>query len=220
MSETDSFIEEVSEEVRRDKLFGYFKKYGWIAGLAIAALVGGTAYSEWSKAQSFEAAKNRGDAILATSVIEDADERAAAVRALADQEDATVVVKLLAAGDGSPEAIAFLNEIANDFDQPAYLRDLASFRVALTDAEIADDEKAAILQDLSQPGGLYRNAATEFLVTHYLATGQQAKAVELLQEYVVDAEASDTQRQRFLELMVALGVTPQLANQADPDSQG
>ena len=32
MSNPDSFIEEVTEEVRRDKLFALFRKYGWIAG--------------------------------------------------------------------------------------------------------------------------------------------------------------------------------------------
>ena len=39
MSNTDSFIEEVTEEVRRDKLYGYLKRYGWIAGLIIVLVV-------------------------------------------------------------------------------------------------------------------------------------------------------------------------------------
>ena len=37
MSGTDSFIEEVSEEVRRDKLFAKMRKYGWIAVLLVLA---------------------------------------------------------------------------------------------------------------------------------------------------------------------------------------
>lgn len=44
MSDTDSFIEEVTEEVRRDRLFGLMRRYGWIAVLAVLLLVGGTAY--------------------------------------------------------------------------------------------------------------------------------------------------------------------------------
>ena len=45
MSDTYSFIDEVTEEVRRDRLFGYFRRYGWIPAVIIVALVGGTAYN-------------------------------------------------------------------------------------------------------------------------------------------------------------------------------
>ena len=31
MSDTDSFIDEVTEEVRRDALFAQFRRYGWHA---------------------------------------------------------------------------------------------------------------------------------------------------------------------------------------------
>jgi hypothetical protein len=31
MSDTDSFIDEVTEEVRRDRMFFMLKRYGWIA---------------------------------------------------------------------------------------------------------------------------------------------------------------------------------------------
>ena len=48
MSETDSFIEEVSEEVRKDRLFAIMRKYGWIALLAVLLMVSGTAYREYS----------------------------------------------------------------------------------------------------------------------------------------------------------------------------
>ena len=37
MSETDSFIDEVNEEVRRDRLYGALRRYGWIAILAVLA---------------------------------------------------------------------------------------------------------------------------------------------------------------------------------------
>ena len=55
MSDTDSFIEEVTEEVRRDRLFALMRRYGWIAVAAVLLLVGGTAYREYARAA--EAAK-------------------------------------------------------------------------------------------------------------------------------------------------------------------
>ena len=49
VSDTDSFIEEVSEEVRRDRLFKIFKKYAWVAVLVVVLLVGGAAFNEYNK---------------------------------------------------------------------------------------------------------------------------------------------------------------------------
>lgn len=39
MSENESFIDEVTEEVRRDKLYLFFKKYAWIGIIAVIAIV-------------------------------------------------------------------------------------------------------------------------------------------------------------------------------------
>jgi len=49
MSDTDSFIDEVTEEVRRDQLYGYLRKYGWIAAVVILAIVCGAAWNEYRK---------------------------------------------------------------------------------------------------------------------------------------------------------------------------
>ncbi len=49
LSDSDSFIEEVSEEVRRDRLFGLFRKYAWIPILLIIIIVGGAAFNEYRK---------------------------------------------------------------------------------------------------------------------------------------------------------------------------
>ncbi len=64
LSNPDSFIDEVTEEVRRDRLFAMFRKYGWIGVLAVVAIVGGAAYTEWSKARSEARAQAFGDAVL------------------------------------------------------------------------------------------------------------------------------------------------------------
>ena len=65
VSDTDSFIDEVTEEVRRDQLFALFRKYGWIGILAIVLIVGGASWSEWRKAQAEAKAQAFGDALVA-----------------------------------------------------------------------------------------------------------------------------------------------------------
>ena len=61
MSDTDSFIEEVSDEVRRDRLFKIFKKYAWVAVLIVVLLVGGAAFNEYRKISDQKRAANLGD---------------------------------------------------------------------------------------------------------------------------------------------------------------
>ncbi|KKK62940.1 hypothetical protein LCGC14_2999320, partial [marine sediment metagenome] len=65
MSNTDSFIDEVTEEVRRERLFGFLRRYGWIAVLAVVLIVGGAAYNEWRNASERAEAQAFGDALLA-----------------------------------------------------------------------------------------------------------------------------------------------------------
>jgi hypothetical protein len=212
MSNTDSFIDEVTEEVRRDRLFGYFRRYGWIPAVIIVALVGGTAYNEWSKAQVAQVAQARGDALLDALELEDEAERAAAFSALAREDEDALVAKLLAAGVETEQAVDLLRSVADDGRQPQYIRDLARLKMASTEGLLTLDEAAAILAELSEPGGVYRNVATELLVAVELQRGDTAAALKLLQAHVQDAEASSEQIQRMGELIEALGAIPELAN--------
>ena len=78
MSDSDSFIEEVTEEVRRDRLFALFRRYGWIPAVAIVLLVGGAAVNEYLKAQERGRAERLGDAILVALENDEAVARQAA----------------------------------------------------------------------------------------------------------------------------------------------
>ena len=78
MSNQDSFINEVTEEVRKERLYKLFKRYGWIPAVLIIAIVGGASWNEFRKAQNEAAAQAAGDAIL-DAFEGDADTRAAAL---------------------------------------------------------------------------------------------------------------------------------------------
>ena len=64
VSNSDSFIDEVTEEVRRDRMYLLMRRYGWIALVAVILLVGGAAWNEYRKAQASAAAEAAGDALL------------------------------------------------------------------------------------------------------------------------------------------------------------
>ena len=79
MSNPDSFIDEVTEEVRRDRLFAAFRKYGWIGGLLVVLVVGGTGWREYSSAQNAASAQAFGDALLDALDMGEESGRAAAL---------------------------------------------------------------------------------------------------------------------------------------------
>jgi len=212
MSDTDSFIDEVTEEVRRDRLFGYFRRYGWIAAVVILGLVGGTAYNEWSKSAAAQVAQARGDALLDALDMEDDAASIAVLSAIATQEGGDVVASFLAAGSDQNQAANLLGAITENTDQPEYIRDLARLKLVTTPDSVSQEEAVLILTDLSAAGGLYRNAATEMLVAIELERGNVDAAVTLLQAHIQDAQATKEQIQRMGELIVALGATPELAN--------
>ena len=212
MSDTDSFIDEVTEEVRRDRLFGYFRRYGWIAAVVILGLVGGTAYNEWSKSTAAQVAQARGDALLDALDMDDDTASIAALSEIATNEGGDVVASFLAAGADQSQAANLLGVIAANTDHPEYIRDLARLKLATTPDAVSQDAAVLILTDLSAAGGLYRNAATEILVAIELERGNVDAAVTLLQAHIQDAQATQEQIQRMGELIVALGATPELAN--------
>jgi hypothetical protein len=224
VSYTDSFIEEVTEEVRRDRLFRLMRRYGWIAVLAILLLVGGAAWNEWRKAQARATAQAFGDSILSALSEE---ERAARAAALADVEapnpEAAAVVDLLAAAEGAeqePEAAAArLLEIADrEATLPVY-RQIATLKaVTLPGAGLEPETRRARLEGLVSAGGTVRLLAEEQLALIALETGDRAAALETLARIAQDAEATAGLRRRVSQVIVALGEEPPDTPMRAPDA--
>ena len=217
MSDTDSFIEEVSEEVRRDRLFGYMRRYGWITVLAILALVGGAAWNEYSKSQARAKAQGAGNAILAALEADEPQERVKALEALQSEDitqGAKAVVSLMqaaeqAAGIDPAGAQTALEAIAVDGSLPEIYRQIASFKSATkSGGSLSLDDRRLRLDALSAPGMSLRLLATEQLAMLDIEAGDTAAALEKLQGIVVDAEVTAGLRQRATQLIVALGAEP------------
>ncbi|MGH1578975.1 tetratricopeptide repeat protein [Planktotalea sp.] len=217
MSDTDSFIEEVSEEVRRDRLFGLMRRYGWIAIVAVLALVGGTAYDAYSKSQARNAAESAGDSILSALEADEPSARVEALDALGKQDitqGAKAVVALLQAAeqgaDGDPAgAQAALESIAVDGSLPEIYRQIASFKAASqADGTLSAQDRRIRFDALSAPGNALRLLAVEQLALIDIEEGDTEAALEKLQGIMVDAEVTDGLRQRATQLIIALGAEP------------
>ena len=216
MSNTDSFIDEVTEEVQRDKLYAVLRKYGWIGIVAVVGIVGGAAYNEWSKSKAEAAAQANGDAITAalTSADDDAAARAEALSAAGITGAARIVSDMVRAGElhaagDTTGAIAALAPYTVDATLDAIYRDLAVLKTTMIGAdEIAPEDRIAQLAGIASPGAPYRLLAEEQIATAQVELGDVEAAVSGFRAISQDVEATEALRRRSLQMIVALGADP------------
>ncbi len=212
MSNPESFIDEVTEEVRRDKLFGYMRRYGWIAILAVLLIVGGAAWNEYQKAQEAAESQAFGDAILAALDNDDAAARENALAAVAAPGQRAGLLGLMLATDPTSnraDALAALETVANDGTLPVSYRDLATLRrviVAGPDLPVAD--RRALLDPIAAPGRPFRTLALEQMALLSVEAGEAEAAIAEFEKLRQDQEAPPGLRSRAEQMIVALGGTP------------
>jgi hypothetical protein len=218
VSDSDSFINEVTEEVRREKLYGYLRRYGWIGVAAVLLLVGGAAFNEYRAGQERAAAEATGDALLAALEVDDPAARAAAMAGIDTSGPSAAVALLLRAatleeaGDAAGAA-EVLGNLASNGDVPEMYRDLAAFKAAMLPTDDLAARKAN-LEALASPGRPFSLLAQEQLAYVALDEGDQAGAIAILARIVEDAAVTRGLRDRAQTLMVALGAPlPETVNQ-------
>ncbi|AGI67790.1 hypothetical protein DUF2133 [Octadecabacter antarcticus 307] len=211
MSNSETFIDEVTEEVRKDKLLGYMRKYGWIAVLVVLMIVGGTAFSEFRKAQSEGAAQAVGDEILVALEIDDDQGRAAALQAIDVIGPAAAVTGLLTAAnlteiDDISGAAGALDAVALDADIPQVYRDLAALKSVMIKGDtLSIEDRRTMLADLAVAGAPFRVVAQEQLALISVEAGDIDTAVTQFAALAQDAEATRGLRERAFSMIVALG---------------
>lgn len=212
MSDTDSFIDEVTEEVRRDRLFLMLKRYGWIGGVAVALIVGGAAFREYSKAQERAAAEDLGDKITAALEIDGSEDQAAALAAVtAEGAGGTAIVKMLEAGalaeaGKAAEAVAQLEAVAVNGELPLIYRHIASFKaLALQAGTLSVADRRLQYEALAQPGAPLALLAAEQLALLDIEDGNSEAAIARLREIAADAAVSGDLKDRASQVIVALG---------------
>lgn len=209
MSDSDNFISEVNEEVRRDQLFAFFRRWGWVFGLVVLVAVGGAAFNEYRRAQSTAAAEAFGDSVIDALDAATPDARITGLEAIAPENvGAEMLLAMLIAGQeteaGDRDAAAErLRAVADRADFPDRYRDLAALKAHIL-APTDTAEARATLDRLAQPGAPYRSLAIEQLAYLQIADGDVDGGISLLEEVVGEAGASRGLQARAAELIVAL----------------
>jgi len=219
MSDTDSFIDEVTEEVRRDRLFLMLKRYGWIGAVVILGIVGGAAYNEYTKAQARAQAESLGDALMSALEANDSGARALALAEVETGTPGGIALRglleagaLTQAGD-TDAAVAVLQEVALQGDLPQIYRSIATFKALLLQGDSLDAANRRLqFEALASPGSPLRLLSEEQLALIDIAEGETQAAIDRLQAIIADAEASTDLQQRASQVIVALGGTPGAAS--------
>ncbi len=211
MSDRDSFIDEVSEEVRRDRLFGFLRRYGWIAAAAVVVLVAVAAWIEWQRLGDRADAREFGDAVVAALDNDSAEARRAALAEIPAEDGRRALIAMLAADtldtDAATDAtLERLTAVADDDAVPALYRELAALKAAMI-LQDREEPQAVLdrLEPLTIPGAPYRLLAMEQQALARIRLGETDAALTTLREILQDGASTQGLRQRAQQLIVALG---------------
>lgn len=214
-NQNDSFIDEVTEDLRRDRLFGMFRRYGWIAIALIVAIVAGAAWREYSIASDRKAAETFGDAILAAEAAEDPAAALGQIAVGQNNEHAALAGMmeanaLIEKGDATEAGQRFEAVAGLAGEENRALRDLARLKMVLAEGESMDPAmRDQVLSQLARPGSPFELLALEQQVVALMGAGRNEDAVTLIRQIQQKDGLSEGLRRRLSEMMIAMGVEPE-----------
>ena len=166
MVESESFIKEVSEEVRRDILFKTLKKFKWTIIVLITLLVGAVCGYEYYKFDKNVKAQEIGEFFV--SAIENLKNNGQTVTEEVNNKFISVLIKLHEAkyfeekGD-IKSATAAYNHIINKYGDHKFFNHYSKFQLYLMNPakSMGDTKKIELLDELSAPDGPLKLLALE-----------------------------------------------------------
>jgi hypothetical protein len=197
--QSETFIREVDEELRRDQLKMLWKRFApLIIGVCVLIVAITAGYRGWIWWEERKAAEAGDRFMAALAAIESGDKAKGEADLAAIAADSDVGYSALArlrlagekAGAGDkPGALAAYDAVANDSAVPAPLRDLGRIRAALLALDTGDlagaKERAT---PLNVAGRAWRHVAREVIGTAAYQAGDLAAAREAFTEIQQDAE--------------------------------
>lgn len=214
----DLLIREVDEDLRREQILKFWRRYGaYVAAVAVAVVVvvaGYQAWQGWQKDQR-EKAAGRYAAAVALADAGKTKEAEAALAAIGGGDKGFAVLAAinraeLLAKDGDPKgAMAAYDQLAAS-DAPKLLRDLAVLKEGLIALNAPGDAGPieAKVTALATAGEPWYYAATEQAALFARKKGDDKHAIELFKKLADDAHAPQGVRARATEILAAIAPAP------------
>jgi hypothetical protein len=213
----ETFLREVDENLRRDQLRDFGKRYGaWLAVAVVLFLIASGGFIWWQQhkvqrsqhevEQIAEIFKDvgAGDMTNAPKQLDDlSNSGSKAVRATAMFTRAAVAIQQ----NDLKLATAKYREIAGDSSLPQPYRDAALLRqTALEFDSLQPQEVISRLQPLAKPGSPWFGTAGEMTALALIKQGQPAQAAQLFAALAKDKTVPDAIRARSVQIASSLGV--------------
>lgn len=219
----DSFIREVNEELRSDRMQFVWRRFGrLIIGFAVLVVLGTAGYVGYRYWATHQAGDN-GDRFIAALALADQNKNDEALAALtAIEKDGKGMYPLLASmraaslqaqkGD-TAGAVAAFTAISKQSGVPAVIGDAARLRAAFLLVETGTYEQvSALAEELAVPANAFRHSAREVLGLAAYKAGDFAKAKQWFQAIVADQQSPRNvanRAQMMLDNIAASGKAPQ-----------
>jgi hypothetical protein len=213
----ETFLREVDENLRRDQLRDFGKKYGWLIGAAVVLFLiasGGFIYwqhykqqrSEKQVVQFTEVMRNitTGNTASASQQLQElSNSGSKAVRATALFTQAALALQK----NDTKSATATYRAVTEDSSLPQPYRDAALLRqTALEFDALQPQQVIQRLAPLAKPGAPWFGSAGEMTAMALIKQGQKAQAAQLFVAIAKDKSVPDSIRARSVQLAGSLGV--------------
>ena len=206
MSENESFIAEVTEEVRRDKLYLLLKRYGWIPVIVIITVILASIFIEIRNNAKVIEAENLGD-FLASSLSGDMEVKAILSNDISTTPKSLIALlleaKILENKLEYQTAIAAYETVLSREEITSSLRDFVKFKLVLL---VKDDPMRIkkLIGDLINPDGSFHLLALEQKVLIEIGEKRWNEAVANLNLILADPEVSQGMITRATQIKKAI----------------
>ena len=208
MSENDSFIDEVTEEVRRDKLYLFFKRYGWILALLILSVILASVFVEIRSNAKQASAEMLGDVLYKSlnDAVDNVQVNEVELEKFIDSKSAVALIleaKILENDSKFKMAIISYETILNISELPNSLKDFVKFKLLLL---IKDNPMRveSLLTELINPNSSFNLLALEQRALIRINEEQWPEAISALNLVIESPEASQAMISRATQLKKAI----------------
>lgn len=208
VSDNESFIDEVTEEVRRDKLYLLIRSYGWIPLIVILAIISGSVFIEVRSSSMRIASEGLGD--LLSEVLDDkignTDTISDNISKFVDSQSTLALILSAKVFENKSEfqsAISAYEEILKVDDVQKSIKDFVRFKLLLlvkNDPVKTED----LLAKLITPNSAFNLLALEQKVLIEIKENNWEDAIANLNLLIADQRASQAMISRATQIKKAI----------------